>query len=148
MSEHENRFYGIYRASVSSTADPTNQRRLRLIVPAVLGPTEPTGWAWPADMSTTYPEVPEVGQGVWVMFEQGIPNNPVWIGSFGNNKAAGSQVKITNLPAGISSEYLEKTGNPIVLDLIATIVTMAQTLEDFQDRIEQLEEDMPTALAS
>lgn len=88
------RYHGLYRAVVSSNKDPLNQRRLKLVIPVVLG-EEPTNWAWPVDPAGVTLRPPKVGQGVWVMFENGDPSFPVWIGVFG--KPSALQVDITNL---------------------------------------------------
>lgn len=75
------RFFGVYRGQVVDDKDPADKRRLRLLVPQVLG-DQVTGWAWEqeAGLRTT---LPSVGQGMWVQFEGGDPSFPVWVGSFG-----------------------------------------------------------------
>jgi hypothetical protein len=76
------RYFGVYRAVVFANKDPLNQRRLKLIVPVVLG-KEPTNWAWPVEPSGVELQPPSVGQGVWVAFENGDPSFPIWMGTFG-----------------------------------------------------------------
>lgn len=73
---------GIYRATVYSNKDPLKKRRLRLIVP-VIGGDAPMNWAYPLEASSVKLEPPATGQGVWVMFENGDPAFPVWVGTFG-----------------------------------------------------------------
>lgn len=92
------RYHGLYRAAVSSNKDPLNQRRLKLVIPVVLG-KEPTNWAWPVDPAGVTLRPPKVGQGVWVMFENGDPSFPVWLGVFG--KPAVNQVDIVALNAQV-----------------------------------------------
>ena len=75
------RFFGIYRGIVADNQDPLGKGRLRLQVPQVLS-SEITGWAW-----STYPpgldsSLPEIGAGVFVMFEGGDPSFPVCLGLF------------------------------------------------------------------
>lgn len=76
----DKRFFGIYRGLVADTEDPIGAKRLKLVVPQILGEAI-TSWAWSIQgNSTSYS--PQVGEGVWVMFEGGDPNFPLWIGSF------------------------------------------------------------------
>ncbi|HEX2187455.1 MAG TPA: phage baseplate assembly protein V, partial [Longimicrobiaceae bacterium] len=83
--ESERRFYGKYRGFVVDNDDPEQLGRLRLVVPSVLGPEVVTGWAaacvpygGAAGMGTLF--VPEVDAGVWVEFEEGDLEFPVWVG--------------------------------------------------------------------
>ena len=78
-------FYGKYRGKVENNVDPQQQGRIQVSVPAVLG--EGTlSWAMP---SAPYggPQVglftiPPTGANVWVEFEGGDPNYPIWSGCF------------------------------------------------------------------
>ena len=73
------RFFGIYRGQVVRNADPLSRMRLLVRVPDVLGDQE--AWAVPCiPIGTSV--VPEVGNGVWMMFERGDPAYPVWIGTW------------------------------------------------------------------
>ena len=74
--------YGLHRGTVVSNKDPLNKRRLKVIVPSVTG-TSPSNWAWPLETASTKVASPAVGQGVWIIFENGDPAYPVWVGTFG-----------------------------------------------------------------
>ena len=83
----ERRFYGKYRGIVVDNQDPSQLGRLKLKVPSVLGPDVVTGWATPcvpyggaADQGFLF--VPERGAGVWVEFEEGDLEFPIWVGTF------------------------------------------------------------------
>lgn len=138
MSSSE-KYYGVYRGKVVSTADPLNKRRLKVLIPAVMG-NEPTSWAWPLENSSVKTAVPNVNQGVWVMFENGDPSYPIWVGVFGKTIGAGKQGLIkphTGSTTGlITSKFSDGT---VEVDILATLAS-------FQTRIAQLEADMPTAL--
>ena len=71
------RFMGIHRAVVIDAADPLGRGRLRVEIP-----NEATAWALPA-MSNVAATTPGPGPGdrVWVLFEDGDPDYPVWLGS-------------------------------------------------------------------
>ena len=80
------KYYGKYRGTVINNIDPNGMGRLLLEVPDVLGLT-PSSWAVPSTplAGPTGPPmgvymVPPIGAGVWVEFEQGDPNLPVWVG--------------------------------------------------------------------
>lgn len=85
-SENPTPFYGKYRGTVVNNIDPESRGRLMCIVPAVLG-LVPSSWAEccaPLAGPTGPPMgvylVPPIGAGVWVEFEQGDPNKPIWTG--------------------------------------------------------------------
>lgn len=78
-------YYGKYRGTVANNVDPMQQGRLQVSVPAVLG-TGTLGWAMPcvpyAGPGVGLFALPPVGANVWVEFEGGDPNFPIWTGCF------------------------------------------------------------------
>ena len=77
-NEPAGEFFGLYRAVVTDNTDPLLTRRLRVIVPEV---TADVGvWAMACLPPGSIDEIPSVGDGVWVAFEAGDPDRPVWIG--------------------------------------------------------------------
>ena len=80
-----NRFYGKYRGIVFDNQDPQGMGRLRVTVPAVLG-EEPSPWALPCAPFTGDNvgqfTVPEVDACVWVEFEGGMLDYPIWTGGW------------------------------------------------------------------
>ena len=84
-------YYGKYRGIVTDNADPDRLCRIKARVPAVMGETE-VGWALPA-----FPFIgdghglvmlPEVGSTVWIEFEAGNLDSPIWSGGFLTQSAA------------------------------------------------------------
>jgi uncharacterized protein involved in type VI secretion and phage assembly len=77
--------YGKYRGLVTDNNDPKKLGRLRAKVKEVLGDVE-TGWALPAGPYSGDGEgfysVPPVGAGVWVEFEAGDVDRPIWAGAW------------------------------------------------------------------
>jgi uncharacterized protein involved in type VI secretion and phage assembly len=80
------KYYGKYRGTVLQNIDPEQRGRLQLSVPDVLG-LIPSSWAEPCAplAGPTGPPmgvflVPPIGAGVWVEFEQGDPDHPIWAG--------------------------------------------------------------------
>jgi hypothetical protein len=69
---------GVYRAVVVESDDPAKLRRLQLRVPTVYG-NAVTPWV-SACVAPGSRRQPKVGDGVWVLFKEGDPQRPVWIG--------------------------------------------------------------------
>ncbi len=84
------RFYGKYRGMVLNNIDPMQQGRLLLQVPDVAN-LIPTTWAMPcvpiAGIQNGMFALPIIGSGVWVEFEQGNPEFPIWVGCFWGSAA-------------------------------------------------------------
>ncbi len=81
------RYHGKYRAFVADNADDEHRGRLRLRIPDVLGKDVISGWALPcAPFGGTAGQgffyIPDKDAGVWVEFEQGILDYPIWVGTF------------------------------------------------------------------
>jgi uncharacterized protein involved in type VI secretion and phage assembly len=78
-------FYGKYRGKVTSNHDPLNIGRIRAQVPAVFGTSE-TGWALPcvpyAGDKVGFFFIPPVNSNVWIEFENGDADYPIWAGCF------------------------------------------------------------------
>lgn len=79
------RYYGKYRGTVFNNIDPEQRGRIMAMVPAVNG-LIPTTWALPcmpiAGKQNGVYVVPKIGDGVWIEFEQGDPEYPIWVGGF------------------------------------------------------------------
>ncbi len=77
-------FFGKYRGTVSNNVDPMQMARIQAYVPAIGG--DNLGWALPCapfagpDMGLV--TVPPVGANVWIEFESGDVNYPIWSGCF------------------------------------------------------------------
>jgi uncharacterized protein involved in type VI secretion and phage assembly len=80
-------FFGKYRGLVVDNADPQQLGRLKLRVPSLLGDQVVTGWATPcvpyggAD-NQGFLMIPDVDAGVWVEFEEGDLEFPIWVGTY------------------------------------------------------------------
>jgi len=105
VQQAERRFYGKYRGFVKDNADPEHLGRLKLQVPSVLGSDVVTGWATPClpyggDADQGFLFIPEVDAGVWVEFEEGDLEFPIWVGSFWSKPGGDSELPKPNDPDG------------------------------------------------
>lgn len=78
-------FYGKYRGTVTNNVDPMKLGRIQAIVPDV-GSLTPGTWAMPcvpvAGINMGFLALPMIGTGVWIEFERGDPDFPVWVGCY------------------------------------------------------------------
>ncbi|MEA2893454.1 MAG: hypothetical protein QOI05_4247 [Bradyrhizobium sp.] len=106
MSE---KFYGKYRGLVLNNIDPMQMNRLQVQVPDVAG-LIPVTWAMPcvplAGLQNGMVALPIIGSGVWVEFEQGDPDYPIWVGCFWGS-AAEVPVLAHATPPGLSAITLQ-----------------------------------------
>jgi len=86
MNETEKRFYGKYRGIVTDNRDPNMLGQVRARVPDVWKDGEVTGWAKPcvpyAGDGVGLFLIPPVGASVWIEFERGETESPIWTGCF------------------------------------------------------------------
>lgn len=78
-----NNFYGKYRAKVVDVQDPQKRGRIRVLCPKVLGEAK-SSWCEPCipvayDFGGDF-AIPKMGEFVWVEFEEGNPNKPIYTG--------------------------------------------------------------------
>jgi hypothetical protein len=78
-------YFGKYRGKVANNVDPMQKGRLQVSAPAVLGDGN-LSWAMPcvpyAGSQVGLFAVPPVGANVWVEFEGGNTDRPIWSGCF------------------------------------------------------------------
>lgn len=78
-------FFGKYRGTVTGNKDLMYLGRIQVSVPAVLGDGRQS-WAMPcvpyAGADVGFFAIPPVGANVWVEFEGGDPDYPIWTGCF------------------------------------------------------------------
>jgi uncharacterized protein involved in type VI secretion and phage assembly len=85
MDSSSGKFFGKYRGTVINNVDPMRKGRVQVQVADVHGST-PSTWAMPclpvAGLQSGFSVVPPIGAGVWVEFEQGDADYPIWVGGF------------------------------------------------------------------
>jgi len=112
------KFYGIYRATVINNIDPMQIGRIQVICPDVSN-IIPTSWAMPCvpiagKQSGTF-VVPQIGAGVWVQFEQGDPDYPVWTGGFWGIAAEVPALALAGVPGDPNIVLQSSLQNSIVI---------------------------------
>lgn len=109
------RYHGKYRGTVINNVDPMQIGRLLVMVPDVSNITL-SSWAMPclpvAGINMGMFTVPIIGSGVWIEFEQGDPDYPVWVGCFWGTAAEVPVLARTVPPAipGITLQTALKNG--------------------------------------
>ena len=112
-----NQFFGKFRGTVTDIQDPLMIGRVRARVPDVLGDLD-SGWAMPCapfgGSGMGFFALPTVGAGVWIEFEHGDPDYPIWTGCwFGS---------VAEMPPELLTPPYKKVliktegGNSIVID--------------------------------
>lgn len=76
-------FYGKYRAKVVDIRDPEKRGRIRVMCPKVLGNAK-SAWCEPCipiayDLGGDF-ALPKIGEFVWIEFEAGNADKPIYIG--------------------------------------------------------------------
>jgi len=99
------KYYGKYRGLVLNNLDPMQKARLLVQLPDVLG-VSTSSWAMPcvpfAGVQAGVYVLPAVGAGVWIEFEGGDPDYPIWTGGFWSTAAEVPALALAGLPASPS----------------------------------------------
>lgn len=103
-------FYGKYRGVVLNNIDPMQIGRLQASVPDVA--VIPSTWAMPcvpwAGIATGVFTVPPIGAGVWIEYERGDPDYPIWVGGYWGT-AAEVPVMARAVPPGLAGFTIQTT---------------------------------------
>lgn len=113
-------FWGKYRGTVVNNIDPELRGRLNCLVPDVYG-VVPSSWAEPCAplAGPTGPPmgvymVPPIGAGVWIEFEHGDPDYPIWVGCRFGSTADVPPLGLAGLPVS-PSIVLQTAGQNMVV---------------------------------
>lgn len=100
------KYYGKYRGTVTTNNDELNRGRIKISCPDALG-QQPSGWATPcvpyAGNGVGLFLIPPVGAHVWIEFERGDLDYPIWSGCFwddGEAPASDPNTKILKTATG------------------------------------------------
>lgn len=105
------RFYGKFRGTVINNIDPMQLGRIMAMVPDVSS-VIPTSWALPCvpftGKQTGVWVIPQIGSGVWIEFEQGDPDYPIWTGGWWGSPAEPPALALA-APPGIPNIVVQTT---------------------------------------
>jgi uncharacterized protein involved in type VI secretion and phage assembly len=110
-------FFGKFRGVVTNNQDPQSCGRIKARVPDMFGDDE-SGWAMPCapfgGSKTGFFALPSVNAGVWIEFEGGDPDYPIWSGCWWGSPA---EMPPVLLPAPGKKVVLQtEGGNQITFD--------------------------------
>jgi uncharacterized protein involved in type VI secretion and phage assembly len=116
------KLFGKYRGLVINNIDPIQMGRLQVQVPD-LGGTTAAPWAMPCfsvlGRGMGVWALPLIGSNVWVEFEQGDPDHPIWAGCFPSSMADVPAIALTGNPASPSIVLQTALQNMIVISDVA-----------------------------
>lgn len=102
-------YLGKFRGTVINNIDPMMIGRLQAMVPDVSS-VALTSWAMPcfpmSGIQTGVLAVPPIGAGVWVEFERGDPDYPIWTGCFYGTAAEVPALHMLT-PPGVSAVTIQ-----------------------------------------
>ncbi|MBD2463787.1 baseplate assembly protein [Oscillatoria sp. FACHB-1407] len=109
-------FFGKYRGKVVANKDPMHLGRIQVQVPAIFGAGHQS-WALPcvpyAGSDVGFFAIPPVGANIWVEFEGGDPDNPIWSGCFWGQDELPHRVRVDD-PTRV--QVFKSEGMTCVLD--------------------------------
>jgi uncharacterized protein involved in type VI secretion and phage assembly len=111
------KYFGKYRGMVVNNVDPLQLGRILVQVPDVLGPI-PSSWAMPS-MPFSGKQMgmwclPQIGTGVWIEFEQGDPDKPIWSGAWYGSAAEVPALALA-APPGVPNIVLQTTAQNTIM---------------------------------
>lgn len=112
-------FFGKYRGVVTDNMDPLMVGRIRARVPDAMGDQE-SGWALPCAPfggdGMGFFAVPKVGAGVWIEFEHGDPDYPVWTGCWWGSAAEMPPTLLAPPPPSKKLMLKTEGGHTVLID--------------------------------
>lgn len=163
MAPAEKFYYGKYRGLVTDTKDPDVRGRIKVSVPAIPGMAD--AWAVPCTpyggKDVGFYAIPPAGSFVWVEFEGGNIDQPIWVGCLWDTDQVPSEVsslskddpeQIKIFKTRVFSFYIndtDKKGEVVMKYLDSTLstpVTVQFTMDSVGLKIEVSSSDGTTTI--
>jgi hypothetical protein len=120
LQRHVGKFYGKHSGTVVDNADPAQRGGVCVTVPSVLGSAAPV-WARPCFPYGHF-FVPDVGTQVWVEFEGGHVDYPIWVGMWWpvdktppESRHTPPTHRVVQTPSGHTIELSDEDGEETVI---------------------------------
>lgn len=114
------KFYGKYRGKVLNNADPHGLGRVLVEINDV-STSMPSSWAMPCfpwgGAAGGVFSVPQPGAWVWIEFEQGNPDDPIWTGCFARSQldiASDAQPSLSVIGAAFPGYTIQTPGRNVM----------------------------------
>lgn len=111
-------YFGKFRGTVVQNVDPQQMGRIQAIVPSATN-VIPTTWAMPCVPFTGRQSgvfvVPAIGSAVWIEYEQGDLDYPIWTGGFWGSAAEVPAIALAGNPLSPSIVLQSGLGNSITI---------------------------------
>jgi uncharacterized protein involved in type VI secretion and phage assembly len=118
MSDRSERYFGKYRATVVQNIDPESRGRVQVQLADRYG-LFPSAWALPsfpaAAVQSGVIAIPPLNSSVWVEFEAGNPDYPIWTGAFFQN--SGDMPALALLGTPVNPPFVMQTAGQVTLML-------------------------------
>jgi uncharacterized protein involved in type VI secretion and phage assembly len=112
-------FFGKYRGVVTDIQDPLMTMRIKASVPDVYGDGT-SGWAMPCapfgGSQVGLFALPTVGAGVWIEFEHGDPDYPIWSGCWWGGQSEMPSKLLSPPPPSKKLMLITEGGHSVLLD--------------------------------
>lgn len=123
-----NQYFGKYRAKVVDVKDPEKRGRIRVMCPKVLGEAK-SAWCEPC-IPVAYDSggdfaIPKLNEFVWVEFEEGNSNKPIYTGGlWSTNKSPSSSYATGSRLITWGACRITMTGSSLILSVGSSKVTI------------------------
>lgn len=126
------KYFGKYRAKVVDVKDPEQRGRIRVLCPKVLGDYK-SSWCEPC-IPFAYENggdfhIPKLNDFVWVEFEEGDCNRPIWVGSLWtvNNTSLNSAYTVNTRVIEFDGGRIEMTKSNILVTIGSSTIKLTSS---------------------